>query len=481
VLVTTFRTASGECRLRDAMPVFSEEEKARTLHADHEMLRELEGVRGEVELRIEYAPRPKYGQSPTPRVAHVAQGIRMDLGGAVLLLRTDAPVEWSSSEAGLHSRLVVREGERYYFSLSFAEDAPAVLPLLGEYARARLDGSVAWWREWAGRCRYAGPHRDAVVRSALTVKLLTYAPSGAIVAAATTSLPEWPGSTHNYDYRYCWLRDAALTASALLELGYREEAEALLGWMLHATRLTQPELQIVYSVTGEARLPERELDHWAGYMESVPVRVGNDAYRQLQLDVYGEVVAAAALVHRAGESFDRDTRRLLRGIGETVANRWREPDEGIWEPRGGRQHHTHSKVLCWVALDRLIAFHEAGVLDIDVERYRRERDAIRAEVEAQGYNESLQSYVSVLDGDELDASLLVLPLYGYVAGDDPRMRGTVRRIREELGTGSLLRRYRAPDDDPQGAFGICSFWAADCLARAGDLDAASTVFEDLLT
>jgi GH15 family glucan-1,4-alpha-glucosidase len=378
----------------------------------------------------------------------------------------------------------IRAGERKYVSFTYSEEAPAVVPPLGEVARARVERSARWWRDWAGRCTYQGPYRDAVVRSALALKLMAYAPSGAVVAAPTTSLPEQIGGVRNWDYRYCWLRDASFTVRALYALGYHEEAEAFLSWMLHATRLTWPELQVVYDVFGEAHLPERELPHLEGYAGSAPVRIGNDAHGQLQLDVYGEVLDAVSRFARRGGRFDRDTARLMDGLGHTVCKRWREPDEGIWEGRSGRFHHTHSKALCWVALDRLIQMHEAGQIRVDVDEFRAQRDAIRAEIEARGYNARLGSYTRTLDGDELDARLLTLPLYGYVDGAHPRMRSTCARIHERLGRDSLVYRYETKTDDGlppgEGAFGICSFWAVECVARGGDVRAAMRAFERLL-
>jgi GH15 family glucan-1,4-alpha-glucosidase len=271
---------------------------------------------------------------------------------------------------------------------------------------------------------------------------------------------------------------------ALFGLGYREEAEAFLQWMLHATRLTWPELQVVYDVLGEADLPETELAHLAGYAGARPVRTGNDAHGQLQLDVYGEVIDAVMRFARRGGRLDRDTARLLDGLGHTVRNRWREPDEGIWERRSGRFHHTHSKLLCWVALDRLIQMHEAGQVRVCVDEFRAERQTIRAEIEARGYNRRLGSYTQTFDGDELDASLLLLPIYGYLDGRHPRVRSTCAHITDRLGRDGLLYRYEARSDDGlptgEGAFGICSFWAVECAVLGGDLVGATRTFEQLL-
>jgi GH15 family glucan-1,4-alpha-glucosidase len=480
VLETTFRTPTGAVTLRDAMPVRSEQERRRRPTPEQELLREVEGLDGEVELEVRYEPRPDYGRR-APRLEQRGRlGLWCAAGRGALVLTSDLALELSSDGRSAGGRARVRGGQRAYLSLCYAEDAPAVVPPLGPAARERMARTADWWAGWSARCAYRGPHRDAVLRSALALKLLAFAPSGAVVAAATTSLPERPGGDSNWDYRFCWLRDAAFTVRALLALGYRDEARAFGSWMLHSTRLTQPELQVVYDVFGEARLPERELDHLAGYRGSRPVRVGNGAHAQLQLDVYGEVVDAVAALAEDDGGFDRDTATLLVGIGETVARRWREPDDGIWEDRSGRRHYTHSKVLCWVALDRLVGLHAAGRLAAPVDRFRAERDAIRATVEARGYSQRLGAYARALDGDELDASALTLPLYGYVDAAHPRMRATLDRVRERLGAGALIHRYAAADGRREGAFGICGFWAVECLARAGRADEAATAFAELL-
>jgi GH15 family glucan-1,4-alpha-glucosidase len=483
VLETTFRTPSGVCTLRDLMPVASEAEKRVSPLPEHLVLRELEGQAGEVAVEIVYEPRPDYART-RPRLQRRGPfGLWLETGGAACVLRSDVPldlVDDGRAARGLHR---LRAGERASLAFAYGEEGPAVVPLLGEAARRQVARSVRWWQEWSDRCTYRGPYRDAVIRSALTLKLMAYAPSGAVVAAPTTSLPELIGGVRNWDYRYCWLRDASFTLRALFDLGYDEEATAFMSWMLHATRLTWPELQVLYDVFGEARVPERELPHLRGHAGSRPVRIGNEAQGQLQLDVYGEVVDAVARFAARGGRFDREIVRLLDNLGRTVCARWREPDEGIWEGRSGRHHHTHSKALCWVALDRLIQMHEAGCISVRAGQFRAERDEIRAEIEARGYSEALASYVRTFDGDELDASLLTLPLYGYVDAAHPRMRATYARIRERLGRDALVYRYQGTDDGlppGEGTFGIASFWAVECLARGGDLEAATAAFERLL-
>ena len=322
-------------------------------------------------------------------------------------------------------------GERRYLSLAYTKSDPAVLPPLGRHAEERIADTIHWWREWAGRCCYTGPYREPVVRSAVTLKLLTYALSGAIVAAPTTSLPEAIGKGRNWDYRYCWLRDAGLTTQALLATGYRDEALAFLGWMLHATRLSWPELQVMYDVFGRTRLAESELVHLAGYAGSRPVRIGNDAYRQRQLDIYGEVVMAACAALAGNGRLDTESARMLGGLGDVVCRQWRESDSSIWEVRGPLRHYTFSKVMCWAALDGLLKLHDDGALALSptkVEAFGRERAAIEQAIERRGFNAAIGSYASVLDGDKVDASLLLMACIGYKDAGDPRMRATYDRI-----------------------------------------------------
>jgi GH15 family glucan-1,4-alpha-glucosidase len=484
VLETIFRTAGGSVALRDLMPVVSEDAKRAVFVAEHEVLRELEGRDGAVEVEIHYEPHPDYGRERACLEPRGALGLWCAAGSGALTLRSEVPLRVAPDARSAGGRVRLRPGERVSFSLSYSQHAPAVIPPLCRSARERQEATVRWWRNWVQRCTYDGPFRDAVVRSALALKLMVFAPSGAVIAAATTSLPEKIGGERNWDYRYCWLRDASFTLRALLDLGYDEEATAYVGWLLHATRLTWPELQVLYDVFGESRLPERELPHLAGYARSRPVRIGNDAHGQLQLDVYGEVLDAVARFARRGGRFDRDTVRFLNGLGQTVCARWREPDEGIWEGRSGRSHHTQSKVLCWVALDRLIQLHEVHGLALDVDHFRAERDAIRAEIERRGFNGRIGSYTRVLDGDDLDASLLTLPLYGYIDAAHPRIASTCARIHQRLGRNGLIYRYQKDTDDGlpvgEGAFGVSGFWAVECRARAGDVDGATEAFKRLL-
>ena len=481
VLETTFRTSSGVLRLTDLMPVADEGTKTRTLWPDHEVLRRAECIDGDIDLSVVFEPRPNYGRAAVKLRGGGANTVICEYGHNVLTLSGDVPLAIDGDRRGARGSRTLRRGERAVIGLTFADQLPAVLPALGENAERVIRDSIDWWEKWAAQCRYTWHYRDAVVRSALTLKLLTYAPSGAMIAAPTASLPEQIGGVRNWDYRYCWLRDASLTLSALVDLGYAIEAEAFLSWVLHATRLTQPRLQILYDVYGETKLTERTLDELEGYRGSRPVRVGNGATGQLQLDVYGEVVDAAYQYVVRGGELDRTTAAMLTGLGRTVCALWGEPDEGIWEPRSGPQQHTHSKVMCWVALDRLIQMQRRGV-PIRSDGFEDVQEEIRREIETRAWNEELRSYTAVLGSREMDASLLRMGMSGYLDHTNARLRSTVLRVREELGERGFLYRYRRGDGLPpgEGAFIICSFWSAEASALQGRLDEAMTEFERML-
>ncbi|WP_242343369.1 glycoside hydrolase family 15 protein [Anaeromyxobacter terrae] len=481
VLETRFVTASGALTVTDFMPVASPEEQRRLLLPDHELVRLVSCEGGSVELATVFEPRPDYGRE-RPRLRDAGElGLRAETRSGLLTLRADLPLAIDGA-ARATGRAVLRAGETRHLSLSYADEWPAILPPLGAPTREALARTVRWWQGWVGQLRYDGPAREAVVRSALALKLLVYAPSGAVVAAATTSLPERVGGELNWDYRFCWLRDAALTVRALFGLGFRDEAEAFVSWLLHSTRLTQPELRVLYDVHGNAPARERTLDHLAGHRGSRPVRVGNGAADQLQLDVYGEVIDAVTHFVRSGGTLDRETQRMLCALGDQVCRSWQGPDEGIWEPRSGRGHNTHSRVLCWTALDRLLELHAKGHLcSAPVELFERSRAAIRRDVEEHAWSARLGSYTARLGGEELDAALLLLAWYGFEDARSERMRATFSRIRERLGArDGLLYRYRSGDSPGEGAFGICSFWGVEVLALgAGSAQEARDTFERL--
>ncbi len=471
VLETTFTCEGGAVQLVDFMVALHPSEEPAALSPQRQLVRRVTGLEGEVPLRVELAVRPDYARRAVRLEDRGPLGLLAELHRGALVVRSEVPLR-PAPEARWVGELVLRAGERRTLALAYDAAAPAVLPALGSRAEALLEGTVRFWRGWAERCCYQGRYRAAVERSALALKLLSYAPSGAVVAAPTASLPERLGGARNWDYRYCWLRDAAFAVRALFELGYPDEGASFYAWVIHATRRTFPRLQVVYDVYGRHCPAERVLAHLEGYAGSRPVRIGNGARTQLQLDTHGILVASAREHMQHQGPPDLVQRWMLRRVGDRVCQEWRCPDSGIWEVRSAPVRHTLSAVMCWVALERLLGLVEAGALTARAApRWRRERDAIRAEVEARGFDRRLGSYVSVLGGRDVDASLLLLGLYGYVAPDDPRMLGTARRIREVLGEGPLLRRYPTEWDDgvggPEGAFGACCFWEVELLARAG--------------
>ncbi|HEV7920457.1 MAG TPA: glycoside hydrolase family 15 protein [Thermoanaerobaculia bacterium] len=487
VLETTFTTDGGVAVLLDLMPVMSEQTKTTHLAPFRQLLRRIEVTEGEVPLVAEYAPRFDYARVE-PKLAARGDCVYCADGPVVLYLRTDAPLTVDGTMAT--ARFTLTRGERKDFALAFDSHSPAVLPLIGEDATHAIERTVAFWRKWVAQCVYKGPYRDAVMRSALLLKLMSHAPSGAIVAAPTTSLPERIGGIRNWDYRYCWLRDASFTVAALDGCGFEDEGGAFVDWLLYATRLTQPGLQVLYDVFGEPRVPERELAHLDGYMGSRPVRIGNDARDQFQLDTYAEVLGAAEeWTERDGKldgaHLPRDVQRVLVRLADKIVQRWREPDSGIWEKRSGLQQHVHAKVMAWAGLDCAIRLAEHGIIpNRRVDAWRREREQVRRLVLQRGFNARLNSFVAILDGDELDASLLYIARVGFLPADDPRMLGTVAAIRAKLGRDELIYRYELGTQDGlppgEGAFLACSFWLVEALALAGRREEAHDIFGKLL-
>jgi GH15 family glucan-1,4-alpha-glucosidase len=479
VLQTRLSTESGVAVLTDLMSGAAQLLHQPTLVPDHEIIRCLETVSGEVEVEITFIPRADYGARAV-RIRQAGKlGLRFQVGKGVYWLRGSVPLELEDGKAS--TRVTIRSGESVQFSLSYSEEAPAVLPRVDKLILNRVQGSIDRWQAWAKGADYDGSYRDEVIRSALALKLMSYAPSGAIIAAPTTSLPERIGGGLNWDYRFCWLRDSSLTIRALLELGYWHEATDFLDWMLHATRLTQPELRILYTLYGDKPERERTLDHLSGYKGSRPVRIGNAARDQCQLDVYGEVIDAAAQYAFHGGKLDREMQKVLVGLGDHVVAHWDLPDEGIWEPRTGPENHTHSRLLCWTALDRLITLHQQGKIQrAPVGEYKKNAEAIRQQIKTRGWNENLESYVSVLDGDKLDSSLLLMAWYGFERADSPRMQGTYRAIRQRLGTSEGLL-YRYETYPREGTFAICGFWETEFLALGGGtLGEAQEMFDRLI-
>ncbi len=483
VLETTFKTATGIARVTDFMSIGDGNHRwAAKLQPQRELIRIVEGVEGHVDIVGVVEPRPDYGGHRAAFIHRAGFGWVLAGSGSLMAIGTDFDAAVEGDGARLVARATLRAGESRTASLTFAQSEIAVRPAIGDLARLQLSSAAEWWQAWAARCVFDGPDRPLVVRSAITLKLLTYSLSGAVVAAATTSLPESIGAARNWDYRFCWLRDASVTMHALLGLGLQEEADAFLGWLLNATRLTRPELRILYDLHGRNDTREEEID-LDGYRGSRPVRVGNAAGDQLQLDTYGSVILAAyEYIIRMGPLRGGEM-RLLRDFGEVICRRWEEPDHGLWEVRGAPRHFTATKVMCWVALDRVIKLAELGHMKIPMARFRKNRDLLVAAIEERGFSKTLCAYVGELDGEEAgapDAAVLLMAPAGFGDPFDHRLRGTLAWIKRELGRDGLLARYPAGfDGDPsiEGAFGICLSWAIEAMVRQGDIEDATRALE----
>ena len=474
VLDTEWETEQGSVRVTDLMP---QRDRA------PDLVRVVEGLDGEVTLHSVLKLRFDYG-SIIPWVRR-ADGHRVAVAGPdSTWLRSEPEVTSWGEDYGPHAESTVKQGEMVAFVLTGHPPHQRGPPLVDPYDALRH--SVEDWRAWVSRCRYKGPYRDAVVRSLITLKALTYAPTGGIVAAPTTSLPEEPGGVRNWDYRYCWLRDSTLTLNALLAAGYQEEAEAWRNWLLRAVAGDPADLQIMYGVAGERRLPEFELPWLSGFAESAPVRSGNDAVKQLQLDVYGEVMDSLSLARESGLSAQPDVWALQTALLDFLRTHWQQPDEGLWEVRGGRRQFVHSKVMVWVAADRAVRTLERHPeLDGDLDGWRALRDEVHREVCEKGYDPERNTFTQSYDSRELDAALLLIPRVGFLPPDDPRVIGTIDAVREELAHGGFLRRYSTDDADVdglpggEGAFLVCSFWLADALYMTGRTKEARELFERL--
>ncbi|UFR05309.1 glycoside hydrolase family 15 protein [Streptomyces sp. Go40/10] len=475
VLDTEWETAEGTVRVTDLMP---QRERA------PDLVRIVEGVSGRVTVRSTVRLRFDYG-SITPWVRR-SDGHRVAVAGPdSVWLRSEPAVRTWGEDFGTHAEFTVAEGERIAFVLTWHPSHEKRPPLIDPYEA--LESSVTDWRRWARRCRYDGPYRDAVVRSLITLKALTYAPTGGIVAAPTTSLPEQPGGVRNWDYRYCWLRDATLTLGVLLRAGYHEEAEAWRDWLLRAVAGNPADLQIMYGVAGERRLSETELPWLPGFGGASPVRSGNAAVDQLQLDVYGEVMDALSLARSSGLPTKPHMWALQRSLMTFLESAWRQPDEGLWEVRGGRRQFVHSKLMVWVAADRAVqTLEKHQELSGDLEGWRRLRDEVHREVCEKGFDPERNTFTQSYGSRELDASLLLIPRVGFLPPDDPRVVGTVDAIRDDLGHGGFLRRYDTDDSvvdglpSGEGAFLACSFWLADALHLTGRTEEARELFDRLV-
>jgi GH15 family glucan-1,4-alpha-glucosidase len=480
VLATTFLGPSGQIVLTDFMAVTTEANKSRQLWPEHELVRQIKCERGQMEVVVEFSPRLDYGRV-APNIRDAGKfGWRIDTGANVFILRGN--IELEPTPDGLDARFVLKSGESVVFTFSYSAEAPAVVPPLGSAIDEKLNLAIDWWRSWAVQSTYRGPYQRQVTRSALVLKLLSFAPSGTIIAAPTTSLPECIGGGLNWDYRFAWLRDASFTVHALFGLGYKDDAAAFVDWLLHTTRLTRSKLRVVYDVFGESPTREHVLSHFDGHGESRPVRVGNAASEQIQLDVYGELVEAVSHFFGKTEKLDRDVHGMLHGIGEYVCEHWREYDNGIWEERDELRPYTHSRLMCWVALDRLLQMHARGqVRRLDAARCAAERENIRKEIEQRAWNPQLAAYAQACGSDIMDATVLLFPYHGFESAASQRMQETYARVRERLvPRRGLVYRYEQSKDRHEGAFAVCSFWEVDFLARSGQVAEAREVFEAAL-
>jgi GH15 family glucan-1,4-alpha-glucosidase len=472
VLETDHDTPGGTVRVVDCMPI-----RGRA----PDVVRVVEGLTGRVRMRMELVIRFDYG-SAVPWVRRVDGGLAAVAGPHAVELRT--PVETHGEGRSTVAEFEVAAGARVPFVLTWHPSHEPVPP--GVDGIEAVAETTAWWQEWSGRCATTGDHRDLVQRSLITLKALTSAPTGGLVAAATTSLPEDLGGSRNWDYRFCWLRDATFSLYALLLAGYDDEAVAFRDWLLRVAAGAPEQMQIMYGPAGERRLPELELDWLPGYEASRPVRIGNAASGQFQLDVYGEVMDCLHQARRAGVPPDAESWDLQRVLMEFLEGHWRDPDEGIWEVRGPRRHFTHSKVMAWVAADRAVKAVERFRLDGPADRWRRLREDIRGDVMRHGFDHDRNTFTQSYDRPELDASLLMLPLVGFLDARDPRMVGTVAAIEAELAGDGLVRRYAGRalgevDGLPgeEGAFLPCSFWLADNYVLQGRVEDGRVLFERL--
>jgi GH15 family glucan-1,4-alpha-glucosidase len=480
VLTTTFRTADGECMVYDCFTMH----RGGAHKPRGQLLRIIEGVRGRMELRVHVAPRFDYGQTRAWVRRH-GQRLYSAVGGAdALVISGDIHLDISEHHHELAATVSARAGERIRLSIRSADSAaidPAPPdPAPPEELDKRLDETVKWWRRWTSKGRLDGPEGTAAKRSAIVLKALTNAPTGAVAAAPTTSLPEAIGQGRNWDYRYSWIRDAQITVRSLAELGFDAEADGFRRFVERTAAGSAENLQIMYGVGGERRLVELELDHLEGYRGSSPVRLGNAAAGQLQLDVYGYLLELAWQWHERGSSPDDDYWRFLVSVVDAAAERWAEPDQGIWEMRGEPRHFVHSKAMCWVAMDRGLRLADASMRRAPTKRWRATRDAIRASVEDNGWDAERRTYVQSYGSTDTDASLLLLPIFDYLAYDDERMVGTTNAVWKELDEGDgLLRRYRGADslEGDEGVFTACSFWLVECLAHQGRTEEARAVFD----
>jgi GH15 family glucan-1,4-alpha-glucosidase len=481
VLVTTFTTHTGVLEVTDCMPIRVNPARGPRLGTRHALLRRLRCVGGEVDARVVVAPRFEYGAF-VPRIRLTSPRTAELVGGADALWVT-ATRPLVAHDNAVRARWHLRAGDEAWVEASWTpslvERTPEELPDV-TVMRRQLEDTAAFWREWISHCTYEGEHSRAVRRSALVLKALTYAPSGAIIAAPTTSLPEEPGGERNWDYRYTWLRDTTLTLISLMLLGYQEEAHAFRNWLVRTSAGRPEDIQIMYSIRGHRLLPEVELPHLEGHRGSRPVRIGNGAVKQLQLDVFGEMLEGVWLFSKMGGRLTRRNWEFLRRLVDDVCERWRMPDQGLWEIRDAPRHFIHSKLLCWVALDRAVRIARTRRLPAPVGRWARERALLREYLLKEGARDGW--FPQAVGSDTADASVLQIPALGFLPAAHPLVSRTVDMVRQRLWKGGLLYRYHAPDGlrGGEGTFLLCSFWLHDVLVHAGRTGEAEELLRHLL-
>ncbi|GGM36983.1 glycoside hydrolase family 15 protein [Dactylosporangium sucinum] len=481
VLMTRFFTEDGVGEIQDFMPIAGES------GVRHRLIRRIVCVRGSVPFRARVAPRFDYARQPHTVRRH-GDHIVFESPDLSLALTATVTVEPDGPDVTASFKLL--EGESAVFALDRVGDDVAPRGCPHAEAEQEFADTVAFWRRWLSASRYRGRWRETVHRSALTLKLLTYAPTGAIVAAPTTSLPEQIGGERNWDYRYVWIRDAAFCVYALLRLGFTGEAEAFMRFLADRCTLRTGgdggPLQVMYGIDGRSELPEQELGHLDGYRGSGPVRIGNDAARQLQLDIYGALIDSIYLYDKWGQPISSDRWDTVCELVDWVCDHWNQPDEGIWETRGGRKHFLYSRLMCWVAIERAIRMANHRGLPADMPHWTRSRDAIYRQIVRHGWSAARDAFVQYRSGDVLDAAVLMMPLTKFISPTDPKWLATLDALAADLVSDSLVYRYD-PEASPdglrgaEGTFSICSFWYVEALARAGRLDEARLAFEKMLT
>ncbi|MFY0407641.1 glycoside hydrolase family 15 protein [Solicola sp. PLA-1-18] len=489
VLITRFMNDEGVVEVHDFMPI------VRPHDPDHRqrIVRRLVGVRGQMTMRLDLSARPDYArEEPTTREHDGCVLIESD----TVRLALSATVDLDVDGPDVSSEVTLRSGEKALFVLEVLTGDADGTPCDSSDTDELFDTTVAFWQHWLSRSTYTGRWREMVDRSALTLKLLTHEPSGAIVAAPTTSLPEDIGGERNWDYRYVWIRDAAFSIYALLRLGFTEEAEAFMRWL--SERIGEADghelgpLRVMYTIDGSTEMPEIELDHLSGYAGSRPVRVGNGAAEQLQLDIYGEIIDSAYLFNKYGAGISHDAWKDLTHVLDWVLDNWDQPDAGMWEARSEPQDYTTGRLMAWVAVERMIRVARQRGLPADLERWCTVRDEIYAQVMERGWNDEIGAFTQVLDGTALDASILLMPLVKFVAPNDPRFLSTLEAVKAQLVEDSLVFRYRMEDDHGdlgvddgltgnEGTFSLCSFWYVEALTRAGQLPEARLALEKMFT